>query len=183
MVRSHQSIPEAGGGIIETEVGDSMDERKADREIRERVVQELESRALEGVRVRVSKGRVTLAGTVDSYAKKLAARDAAHRGTGIPELTDNIQVRLPGASARTDRELGDAIACALQFDEFVPDRLIRFTVARGKVTLEGEVESARQREDAARVVRHVAGVSGIENRIQVRGLPTPRPGRPLEGRT
>ncbi len=160
-----------------------MGERKVDREIRESVLRELEGKGLTGVRIQVIEGCVTLAGTVDSYAKKLAARDAAHRGTGLPELTDNIQVRLPGASARTDRELRDAIASALQFDEFVPDRLIRFTVARGKVTLEGEVDSAREREDAERVVRHVAGVSGIENRIQVRGLPGPPARSPLERRT
>jgi len=155
-----------------------------DREIRTRLIAELKKRGLNGLSLGVVRGRVTLAGSVDSYAKKLAARDAVHRGAGVAELTDNIQVRLPGASERNDDELTAAVAEALEFDEFVPDRKIRFTVVRGKVTLEGDVESAWEREDAARVVRHVAGVDAIDNRIRVRLLRRPGSGRrPLEGRT
>lgn len=157
--------------------------REDDREIRENVLRELSREGIAGVQVVVEQGRVTLAGTVDSYGKKLAARDAAHRGAGFPELTDDIQVRLPGSSARTDRELAGAVARALEFDEFVPDRKIRFTVARGHVTLEGIVETAREREDASRVVRHVAGVTGIDNRIRVQGPARPSPPAPLASRT
>jgi osmotically-inducible protein OsmY len=162
-----------------------MGGQQGDRELRGRVLREFERDGrLTGVRVKVEQGRVTLAGTVDSYAKKLAARDAAHRGAGIPELTDNIQVRLPGSTARTDRELAAAVGRALEFDEFVPDRKIRFTVARGRVTLEGEVETLWEREDAARVVRHLTGVAGIDNRIRVQSSAARRPPRtPLQDRT
>jgi len=160
-----------------------MVERKGDRSIRQRIVGELESRGLADLRVSVKDGHVTLSGTVDSYGKKLAARDAAHRGSGLSELTDDIQVRLPGASARTDRELADAVARALEFDEFVPHRKIRFTIAQGRVTLEGGVETNREKEHAARVVRHVAGVAGIENRIRVWKPANASPAAPLQSRT
>jgi osmotically-inducible protein OsmY len=161
-----------------------MAARKGDRELRQRVLRELEREGLESLRVMVARGRITLDGMVDSYAKKLAARVAAHRGAGIPELTDNVQVRLPGASSRTDRELATAVARALEFDEFVPDRKIRVSVSRGHVTLRGEVKTNWEREDAARVVRHLSGVAGIENRIRVQGAaPPPSPPKPLEGRT
>lgn len=159
-----------------------MGGRKGDREIQERVLTELSREGVGGVRVDVREGRVILAGTVDSYGKKLSARDAAHRGAGFPELTDNIQVALPGTSARTDRELTDAVARALEFDEFVPDRRIRFTVARGHVTLEGDVDTDREKEDAARVVRHVAGVTGIDNRIRVQNSARPSARSPLASR-
>jgi len=160
-----------------------MSERKGDRSIRQRIVGELEREGLAGLRVSVKEGLVTLSGTVDSYGKKLAARDAAHRGSGLSELTDDVQVRLPGASARTDRELADAVAQALEFDEFVPYRKIRFTIAQGRVTLEGGVETNREKEHAARVVRHVAGVAGIENRIRVWKPVNPSPPAPLQSRT
>ncbi|HTO89111.1 MAG TPA: BON domain-containing protein [Thermoanaerobaculia bacterium] len=161
-----------------------MVERRSDRELRAKILKELEREGLGGLRLGVQDGRVTLAGTVDSYAKKLAARAAAHRGAGVPELTDNIQVRLPGSAARTDRELADAVGRALEFDEFVPDRKIHFSVARGKVTLEGEVETLGEREDAARVVRHLTGVAGIDNRIRVKGTPAQAsPRRRFENRT
>lgn len=159
-----------------------MAARKGDRDIRQRVLRELEREGLESLRVMVAGGRITLDGMVDSYAKKLAARVAAHRGAGIQELTDNVQVRLPGSFSRTDRELATAVARALEFDEFVPDRKIRVSVSRGRVTLQGEVETNWEREDAARVVRHLSGVAGIDNRIRVRDAAPPgSPRRPLEG--
>ena len=86
----------------------SVTARSDDRATRENVERELARSGLEDVRVRVSGGRLTLSGAVDSYAKKLAARDAAHRGSGAPDLTDDIQVRLPGTSLRTDQEVEEA---------------------------------------------------------------------------
>jgi osmotically-inducible protein OsmY len=151
-----------------------MAERKGDRETREKILRELELGGLRGLRVGVHAGHVTLRGTVDSYAKQLAARAAAHRGAGTPELEDNVQVRLPGTSPRSDRELAAAVARALEFDEFVPDRRIRLRVFHGKVTLEGDVELGLEREDAARVARHVAGVTAVVNLIRVRTASEPR---------
>jgi osmotically-inducible protein OsmY len=145
-----------------------MGERRGDRETRERILRELALGGLRGLHVGVRSGHVTLRGTVDSYAKQLAARDAAHRAAGTPELDDNVQVRLPGASPRSDRELEAAVARALEFDEFVPDRKIRLRVFHGRVTLEGDVELPRERDDAGRVARHVAGVTSVANRIRVR---------------
>ncbi len=154
-----------------------MTERRDDRGIRERVERELERDGVGTVNVRVFRGRVTLSGAVDSYAKKLAARDAAHRGAGVSELTDDVQVRLPGASVRTDREVEAAARRALEWDVFVPERRIRLFVRKGRIRLEGDVDYLWQREDAARVVRHLSGVEGIENRIRVRDL-APAPGTP-----
>ena len=150
-----------------------MAERKGDRETRDRIRRELELGGLQGLYVGVRSGHVVLRGTVDSYGKQLAARDAVHRGAGSFELDDNVQVRLPGASPRSDRELEAAVARALEFDEFVPDRRIRLRVFNGRVTLEGEVELPREREDAGRVARHVAGVIAVANRIRVRSVSRP----------
>jgi osmotically-inducible protein OsmY len=144
-----------------------------DRQRRQQVLLELERAGL-GVTVDVRGSRVTLSGTVDSYAKKLAARDAAHRGAGAVELTDTIQVRLPGSAARSDAEVALAVARALEWDVFVPDRRIRVAVSDGKITLEGDVDYEWQRQDTLRVVRHVGGVRAIEDRIRVRPAPAPR---------
>ena len=151
--------------------------RAGDRERRDRVLRELERAGSTGVRVDVRSGQVTLSGMVDSYAKKLAARDAAHRGAGDVELTDTVQVCLPGSVSRTDAEVADAVARALEWDVFVPDRRIRLDVQGGKIILEGDVDYAWQRQDTLRVVRHVAGVRAIEDHIHVRTAPasTARP--------
>jgi len=147
-----------------------MTSRRDDRETRGRIVQELEARGLDGIRVRVDSRGVTISGTVDSYAKQLEARDAAHRGAGRAELTDNIQVRLPGSTARTDAEVEGAVTRALEFDAFVPRGRVTVAVRRGSVSLEGEVETLLERDDVLRVVRHVSGVRAIQNRIRVRGF-------------
>jgi osmotically-inducible protein OsmY len=147
-----------------------MVERKGDRETREKVVRELELGGLKGLRVGVHSGHVTLRGTVDSYAKQLAARDAVHRSARALILDEEIQVCLPGSPPRSDAELAAAVARALEFDAFVPDRKIRLRVFHGKVTLEGDVDWTRERLDAERVARHVSGVSGVANRIRVRAL-------------
>ncbi len=117
--------------------------------------------------VAVKNGIVTLTGTVDSFAKKLAARDAAHRVGGVLDVADDIQVQIPGTLARTDSDIARAVRHALEWDAFVPDTKIRSTVANGWVTLEGAVDSLFDREDAERAVRRLQGVRGLINNIAV----------------
>ncbi len=50
----------------------------------------------------VKDGVVTLTGWVDSYLKKLAAEEAAHRVPGVKAVANDIEVRLPGSAERTD---------------------------------------------------------------------------------
>ncbi len=144
---------------------------KSDREIQEDVLLELrwDSRVDETeIGVQVDKGVVTLTGTVDGYAKKLAAKEAAHRVVGVLDVADDIRVKLPGGFRRTDTEIAHAVRFALEWDAFVADQKIRSTVSDGWVTLEGEISTLREKEDAARAIRGLAGVLGIHNRLTVR---------------
>lgn len=146
---------------------------KTDREIQQDVLSELDwdSRVDETeVGVEVDAGVVTLTGIVDSLAKKIAAREAAHRVVGVLDVADDIRVKLPGIWRRTDTEIAQAVRLALEWDAFVPDQRIRSTVSEGYVTLEGEVATLREKQDAERVARILAGVRGIHNRLTV--IPT-----------
>jgi osmotically-inducible protein OsmY len=146
---------------------------KSDREIQEDVLMELrwDSRVDQTeIGVEVDKGVVTLTGTVNSYAKKVAAKEAAHRVVGVLDVADNVQIKLPGSLKRTDTEIAQAVRLALEWDAFVPDQKIRSTVASGFVTLEGEVSTLREKEDAERVVRALAGVEGVGNRLTIKSL-------------
>lgn len=143
---------------------------KTDREIHQDVFRELrwDSRVdPTQIGVEVDNGVVTLTGTVDSYAKKLAAKEATHRVIGVLDLADDIQVKLPGTFKRTDTEIAGAVRFALESNVFVPDQRIRSTVSDGWVTLEGEVNNLRETEDAERVVRLLADVRGVNNRLTV----------------
>jgi osmotically-inducible protein OsmY len=121
----------------------------------------------------VKNGVVTLTGWVDSYTKRWAAEEAAHRVRGVKAVANDIEVRLPGSSERTDADIAAAAIRALQVDAVLPVDKIDVTVSKGWVTLKGEVEWQYQKEDAERVVRRLNGVKGVVNSITVKPRLTP----------
>jgi len=115
----------------------------------------------------VKDGIVTLNGWVDSYLKKIAAQEAAHRVRSIKAVVNDIEVRLPGSAERTDADLAAAVLNALKWDAAIPAGKVDVTVSQGWVTLKGEVEHVFQVRDAERVVRRHAGIKGVTNLIGV----------------
>jgi osmotically-inducible protein OsmY len=122
----------------------------------------------------VKDGVVTLTGVVDSYTKKWAAEEAAHRVRGVKAVANDIEVRLPSSSERTDSDIAAAAVRALEWDAFVPVDRIDVTVSKGWVTLRGEVDWHYQRDDAERVVRRLTGVKGVTNLITVKPRVAPQ---------
>jgi len=113
-------------------------------------------------------GVVTLTGFVDSYSKSYAAEEAAHRVRGVKAVANDIQVKLPSSSERSDTDIAAAAVRALEWDAFVPIEKLDVTVSKGWVSLRGEVAWRYQREDAYDVVRRLSGVKGVTNLIVVR---------------
>src|SRR5216683_7674431 len=113
----------------------------------------------------VKDGVVALTGWVDSYTKRWAAEEATHRVRGVKAVANDIEVRLPGASERTDADIAAAAVRALEWDAFVPSGQVDVTVSKGWVTLKGEVEWQYQKQDADRVIRRLSGVKGVTNLI------------------
>jgi osmotically-inducible protein OsmY len=143
---------------------------KSDEEIKSEVLFQLgwDSRIRQTeIGVIVKKGVVTLTGTVDSYAKKMAAQMAAHRAPGVLDVANDIEVKLEGGSQRTDSEIAQAVRHALEWNVLVPSDQIHSTVAKGWVTLEGNVQCYRERVDAERAISHLPGVRGVINKIQI----------------
>ena len=123
--------------------------------------------------VAVKDGVVTLTGYVDSYLKKWSAETAAHRVRGVKAVANEIQVRLPSSSERTDSDIAKAAVQALEWDAFIPTNKVKVTVDKGWVTLNGEVDWQFQRTDADRVVRRLTGVKGVINLIKVKPQTSP----------
>ena len=119
------------------------------------------------VGVQVHGGVVTLTGNIGSYAKKVAARKAAHRVFGVRDVVDNMQVKVPTRWERTDEDIAQAVRSALVWDVLVPDDAITSTVSNGVVTLQGAVESRAERAHAARAVQRLTGVRNVVNHIVV----------------
>jgi osmotically-inducible protein OsmY len=116
----------------------------------------------------VKDGVVTLTGRVDSYAKRWAAEEAAHRVRGVKAVANDIEVRLSSSAERTDADIARAALDALKWDALVPEDKIEVTVSKGWVTLKGNVDWHYQKEDAERAVRRLAGVVGVTNLITVK---------------
>jgi osmotically-inducible protein OsmY len=123
--------------------------------------------------VAVKDGIVTLTGWVDSYLKKIAAEEAAHRVPGVKAVVNNIEVHLPSSAERTDADLAQAVLNALKWDAAIPTDALDVTVSRGWVTLKGQVDYAFQKREAERVVERLAGVKGVINLLTVRSHPSP----------
>jgi len=120
------------------------------------------------VGVAVKDGIVTLGGWVDSYTKKWAAEQSAHRVKGVKAVANEIEVRLPISSERTDVDIAAAVTRALQWNAFLPMDQIDVTVSKGVVTLRGEVEWQFQKVEAEREARRVTGVKSVSNLLSVR---------------
>ena len=146
-------------------------DNKSDQQIQEDVLAEFKWDARlkpNEVGVSVNDGVVTLTGWVDSYNKRWAAEEAAHRVRGVKAVANDIEVRLPGPSQRTDPEIAAAAVNALKWDNLIPSEKLKVTVSNGWVTLEGEVEWQYQKQDAERDVRNLWGVKGVTNLISVK---------------
>ncbi len=144
---------------------------RTDEEIQRDILEELkwDTRVRPNeIGVAVKDGVVTLTGWVDSYLKKMAAEEAAHRVRGVKAVVNDIEVRLPSSAERTDEDLAKAALNALQWQAGVPADKLEVTVSHGWVTLKGEVEYGYQKREAERAVERLSGVRGVINLIRVK---------------
>ncbi len=144
--------------------------KRTDAQIQRAVLNELkwDTRVEESeIGVSVNEGVVTLTGTVRSWAKCVAAQEAAHQVAGVLDVTNDIMVKALNLYDRSDTEVAHAVRNALEWNDFVPDHRITSTVSNGWITLDGDVDFWNQREDAERAVSNLSAVRGVTNRIRI----------------
>lgn len=147
---------------------------RSDKELALEILRELawDTRLDESsINVEVRNAVATLRGEASSYARKLAAQEAAHRVAGVLDVANDIEVKPVDRFARTDTQIASAVRNALEWDALVPNELIQSTVSDGWVTLEGQVDYWRERNDAERAIRRLAGVVGVINGITIHTRP------------
>jgi len=125
-------------------------------------------RAADDVQIVAEDGSVTLSGTVPNYAEKVAAVRAVQRVGGVKAVLDEIVVKLPEHQKCTDAEIENAAYNAISWITTVPAELLQITARNGVLTLEGTVRTWSQRNVVEDVVRHIAGVVGIDNLIKIK---------------
>ncbi len=118
--------------------------------------------------VTANAGVVTLSGHVDSYAKKRAAETAARRVKGVKAVAEEIEVRLPFETKRSDEEIAAAAIERLSWNVSVPKDSVQVKVEKGWVTLTGEVDWWFQKEAAEHDIRPLHGVRGVSNQATIK---------------
>lgn len=121
-----------------------------------------------GIGVAVKDGVVTLTGHLDSYAEKHTVERAVKRVAGVRGIALELDVKLAAEHKRSDSDIAQAAATALQLNSLVPDEKIQVLVENGRVTLTGEVDWSYQLASAEQCVRPLAGVRGLSNRITIK---------------
>jgi osmotically-inducible protein OsmY len=148
----------------------------SDTELQRSVLEELKwepSVNAAHIGVSVEDGVVVLSGHVPSYAEKYSAERAAKRIYGVKAVANELEVKLPGSSQRTDEDIALAAVDALKSNFAVPADRIKVTVSKGWVKLEGEVEWNFQRVAAENAVRYLTSVTGVSNLITVKPRVSP----------
>lgn len=138
-----------------------------DRRVRDNVVRQLDwdpAFDASGIGVSARDGVVTLTGYVDTYAGKLAAERAAKRVRGVRGIANDVEVRLK--LGRTDPDIASDAVHALRLRATVPGA-IQVMVHDGHITLTGEAKSLFVAREAEEAVRHIAGVRGVFNHVDV----------------
>jgi osmotically-inducible protein OsmY len=149
---------------------------KSDSELQHAVLDELKwepSVNAAHIGVTVKEGVVTLTGHVPSFTEKYAAERAAKRVSGVKAIANELDVKLPASSQRTDEDVARDVVKILEMNVSVPTEKVKATVRKGWVQLEGEVEWQYQKEAAERAIRDVTGVIGVSNLITVKPRVTP----------
>ena len=118
------------------------------------------------ISVAVKGGAVELAGHVDSFWEKCAAGRAAWRVAHVHQVTSGIRVIVPFEKQRSDDDIALAAMSNLEWNGLVP-KTVEVQVTDGWVTLSGSVERQQQKEEAARALCTLNGITGIHNEIVI----------------
>jgi osmotically-inducible protein OsmY len=117
------------------------------------------------VSVTVDDGIVTLAGTVPSYAEKMAASEDARLITGVRDIENRINVAY-ATKVPSDSDIQSNLKRSLTWDYFLDPHDIHVSVLDGWVTLEGTVDAFWKKVRAEDLTLG-RGIIGVTNKIAV----------------
>jgi osmotically-inducible protein OsmY len=141
-----------------------------DRQTQERVLAALDwepSVDAAHVGVTVERGVVTLSGSVKTFHEKWEAERVTRGVYGVRAIANELSVTPREGLPRTDSVIAEAAANALAWNVAVPASTVKATVSDGFVTLTGKADWQFQRVAAEKAVRHLHGVRGVIDLIEL----------------
>lgn len=115
----------------------------------------------------VNGGVIVLDGIVHTYAEKCSIEEVLKRVPGVAGVRNRLEVRLTIGDYRTDETLMRVIGDVIESLARMPAERPVVSVVSGWVTLDGSVSRPFQKQLIESIVREVAGVRGITNKISV----------------
>lgn len=140
----------------------------SDRDLREAVEEALDWEPIinaKGIGVSAKDGVVTLTGHVDSFPQKREAEKVAGVVPGVKAVVCDLEVAL---APPTDEEVARNASNAIAWNKLLPKGDVQVWVDKGRVTLEGTLDSQQQRKSAEQCVRSLAGVKDVNNHIVIK---------------
>jgi len=114
------------------------------------------------IKVTVTKGWVTLVGSVDWQYQKSIAESAVKEVKGVVGIADEIEIKPQVAQTEIKTKIEDALKCSAELDA----QHITVEVVDGSVVnLYGRVGSWAAKDEAERAARSHPGVTRVENYI------------------
>lgn len=148
------------------EVKYGIDYKKTDKEIAKAVVSALEWNASvpeDKITVEVRDGRVYLAGEVQWYYQKDAAKRAVENLLGVKSVVNNLKLK----QAVEPTEIKQKITKAFERLADLEAKNIDVEVDGHKVILKGKVHSYVEKEEARKTAYFAPGVYEVENKLEV----------------
>ncbi len=121
-----------------------------------------------GVGVSVQDGVVTLQGSLNCCADRIATERAVILVPGVKGFVDRIKVASPEPQSPTDAEIAAVATEAIRWLTTIPPETVSVTARNGWVTLKGTVESQHQRDTLEDVIRHQPQVQGINDFLELK---------------
>lgn len=115
--------------------------------------------------ISVSKGIVTLNGSVQTYRRKLVAHEIASSFEGCRDVINELIVEPPGSIS--DEETANNVRAVLDAHADITKETIAVSATAGIVSLNGNVGSQWERLIAEDVARSARGVKDVQNFLVV----------------
>jgi osmotically-inducible protein OsmY len=141
---------------------------RSDADIRNAVRRRiLNSAVIESQRMTVTclDGKVTLAGTVDSWSESEQAGLLASEVRGVKDVKNDIWLEYK--TERSDQEIKNDAVAQLKRDVYLSGLPITVTVKDGVITLSGSVGNAYEKDLADSEVRYISHVKNVKNKLKV----------------